>query len=188
MVRMCAAVRKASFRETSPWLAPPADRQAPLTEDRSADVVIVGGGYTGLSTALCLRDAGIDVALLEADFCGFGASGRNAGHLTPTIGKDLPTTLRLFGEERASALVRFADAAVEYTEEVIEKQGIDCQYAANGNVVAGVHPKHERSLSRAAQAAASWQLAPRAFLGARAATRPPTGQNAWKNLWPARSW
>ncbi|MBW2269216.1 MAG: FAD-dependent oxidoreductase [Deltaproteobacteria bacterium] len=152
---MCAAARNTPFLETSPWLVAPQDRQPALAEDRSADIVIVGGGYTGLSAALSLRDAGADVALLEADFCGFGASGRNAGHLTPTIGKDLPTTLRLFGRPRAAALVRFADAAVEYAEEVIAKHGIACDYTASGNLVAGVHPKHERSLVRAAEAAAS---------------------------------
>ncbi len=64
--------------------------------------------------------------------------------MTPTIGKDLPTTLRLFGRGRASALVRFADAAVEYTEDFIEKNQIDCHYNASGNVIAGVHAKQAR--------------------------------------------
>lgn len=143
----------APFLETSPWLEPPADRQPALERQLSADVVVVGGGLTGLSTALSLRAEGADVAVLEREFAGSGASGRNAGHLTPTIGKDLPTTLRLFGRERAAALVRFADAAVAYTEEVIQKNRIDCDYAPSGNIVAGVHPKHERSLRRAAETA-----------------------------------
>ena len=88
--------------------------------------MIVGAGLTGLSTALSLRAQGADVVLLERDFAGAGASGRNAGHLTPTIGKDTPTLLRFFGRERASRLLAFADAAVEYTEETIRKLEIDC--------------------------------------------------------------
>ena len=142
------------FLEISPWVSEPEDLQPPLDAPIDVDVVVIGGGYTGLSTALALREQGAAVALLERDFAGSGASGRNAGHLTPTIGKDTPTLLRLFGRERASALLRFADAAVEFTEETIRKRGIDCDYRATGNILAGVHGKHERRLRRASEAAA----------------------------------
>ncbi len=140
-----------SFAEYGPYLAPPRDRTGPLTADLDVDVAIVGAGYTGLSTALALRSAGIDAVVLEADFAGAGASGRNAGHLTPTIGKDLPTVLRFFGRERASALVRFADAAVEHTARVMEKHAIECDYRASGNLLAAVHPKQAAKLERAAE-------------------------------------
>lgn len=142
------------FEEISPWVDTPADLQPALDTDLDADVVVIGAGYTGLSTALSLRAAGLDVALIERDFAGSGASGRNAGHLTPTIGKDMPTLLRMFGEERATKLVRFADAAVEYAEETIRKHDIDCDYAATGNIMAGVHPKQEKALRRASETAA----------------------------------
>jgi glycine/D-amino acid oxidase-like deaminating enzyme len=145
--------RRLPFDEISPWVEAPADLQPPLAGDLRADVVVIGGGYTGLSTALSLRAQGVDVALLEQGFAGSGASGRNAGHLTPTIGKDIPTLLRLFGKERATRLVRFADAAVDYTEETIRKHGIDCEYEASGNILAGVHPKQEARLRKAADAA-----------------------------------
>jgi glycine/D-amino acid oxidase-like deaminating enzyme len=141
------------YDEISPWVETPADLQAPLGEDLHADVVVIGGGYTGLAAALALRAQGADVTVLEQDFAGAGASGRNAGHLSPTIGKDVPTLLRFFGRERAAKLVRFADASVEHTEEVIRKHGIDCDYAASGNILAGLHPKHEPRLRRAAEAA-----------------------------------
>ncbi|UCE86846.1 MAG: FAD-dependent oxidoreductase [Deltaproteobacteria bacterium] len=146
--------RDLPFEEISPWVQVPEDRCEALDGDRAADVVVIGAGYTGLSTALSLRAEGADVAVLEQDFAGAGASGRNAGHLTPTIGKDLPTLLRLFGRERAAALVRFADQAVEFTEALIEKHGIACDYVPSGNVLAAVHEKHERRLRRAADTAA----------------------------------
>ena len=142
------------YRDISPWVEPPADLQAAVAGDLRVDVVVIGAGYTGLSTALSLKAAGIDVAVVERDFAGAGASGRNAGHLTPTIGKDLPTLLRLFGRERAQALVRFADDAVAYTETTIDELAIDCDYVATGNVLAGVHPKHEPRLRKAAGVAA----------------------------------
>ena len=146
-------MRQYAFEEISPWVRTPEDLQPPLGGSLRTDVVVVGAGLTGLSTALALRAQGADVAVLEQDFAGSGASGRNAGHLTPTIGKDIPTLLRLFGRERAARLVRFADAAVEYAEEVIRKHEIDCEYLASGNVLGGLHPKHTAPLSNAAEAA-----------------------------------
>ncbi len=143
------------YLDISPWFAAPSEHEPTLQQDITADVVIIGGGYTGLSAALTLRAAGADVVVLEQGIAGSGASGRNAGHLTPTIGKDLPTTLRLFGRERATTLVRFADAAVEHTERVIDEYEIDCHYVACGNIVAGLHPKHIPALEKAAEAARS---------------------------------
>jgi glycine/D-amino acid oxidase-like deaminating enzyme len=102
-----------------------------------------------------LRAQGTDVVVLEQGFAGSGASGRNAGHLTPTIGKDIPTLLRVFGQERARNLVRFADAAVDYTEHMIRNHAIDCEYEPNGNILAGLHPKHDSRLRKAAETAQS---------------------------------
>lgn len=144
-----------AFAEYGAYLEPPADRTGPLAADLDTDVAIIGGGYTGLSTALALRSAGIDPVVIEADFAGAGASGRNAGHLTPTIGKDLPTLLRLFGRERASALLHFADAAVDHTERVMKTYAIDCDYRASGSFLAAVHPDQAGKLQRAAQIGAS---------------------------------
>jgi gamma-glutamylputrescine oxidase len=116
-------------------------------------VVVIGAGYTGLWTALALRERGAGVVVLERDYAGFGASGRNAGHLTPTIGKDLPTLLRLYGRERAGAFVRFAETAVEHVEAAISERNLDCEYVAAGNVLAGVHPGQRPALEKAADAA-----------------------------------
>lgn len=138
------------FLAVSPYLGAPEDMQPQLDTDVSADVVIVGGGLTGLSTALALKKAGLDPVIVEREYCGFGASGRNAGHLTPTIGKDLPTLLMLFGEKRSASLVRFADHCVNGTEQLIAEQGIDCDYDPSGNIMAAVHPKQEGRLRRAA--------------------------------------
>jgi glycine/D-amino acid oxidase-like deaminating enzyme len=140
--------------EGSFWTGPPPDPQPPLEGDARADVAIVGGGLTGLSTALHLRESGVDAAVVERDFCGSGASGRNAGHLTPTIGKDLPTLVRLFGESRAAALARFADRSVGFAEDLFRRHGIDCDYAATGNVLAGLHPRQRERVRRAADVAA----------------------------------
>jgi gamma-glutamylputrescine oxidase len=142
------------FLDVSPWVTRPHDVQPALQSDLCADVAVVGAGFTGLCTALALKREGVDVVVLESDFAGFGASGRNAGHLTPTIGKDLPTLLMLFGKRRAAQLVRFADDAVRYVEHQIRDRGIDCDYVPSGNIMAAVHPRQEGRLRKAATVAA----------------------------------
>src|SRR5438552_5454753 len=61
-----------------------------LTGTQQADVIVIGGGFTGLSTALHLRDAGVDVAIVEAMEPGWGASGRNNGQVIPTLSRPDP--------------------------------------------------------------------------------------------------
>jgi glycine/D-amino acid oxidase-like deaminating enzyme len=141
------------------WDEVPAPDRAPALEGPlEVDVAVVGGGYAGLSTALVLREEGLSVAVLEAEHAGHGASGRNAGHLTPTIGKDVPTCLRLFGKERTGRLVSLADATIRHTEAWIERFGIDCAYEPVGNVVVAVHERQHRAIDRAAEAAAELGL------------------------------
>lgn len=145
----------AAVLELSPWVKAPEPPAPPLAGEARADVVVVGGGYAGLNTALNLRERGVDVVLLEQQFCGFGASGRNAGHLTPTIGKDAPTLTLLFGREKAGALMRFADRAVKYAEATIARHAIACDYLPSANIIAGVHPRQEKALRKAVSAGAA---------------------------------
>lgn len=135
------------------WLRDNPPAGPALTGDIRCDVGVIGAGYTGLSAAIALAEAGANVTVVESAYAGFGASGRNAGHLTPTIGKDLPSLLKAYGRERGSELVRLAEAAVELTESVLEDRGIDCDYVPHGNVIAGVHPAQEKKLRRAVDTA-----------------------------------
>jgi glycine/D-amino acid oxidase-like deaminating enzyme len=74
------------------WAAvtPPGPDLPELTGAQTADVVVIGGGFSGLSTALHLREAGVDVAVVEAMEPGWGASGRNNGQVIPTLSRPDP--------------------------------------------------------------------------------------------------
>jgi glycine/D-amino acid oxidase-like deaminating enzyme len=74
------------------WAAvtPPGPELPVLAGSAQADVVVIGGGFTGLSTALHLREAGVDVAVVEAMEPGWGASGRNNGQVIPTLSRPDP--------------------------------------------------------------------------------------------------
>jgi glycine/D-amino acid oxidase-like deaminating enzyme len=117
--------------ETTAPAAPATER---LEGAASADVVVVGGGYTGLSAALHLAEAGADVRLLEAAEIGFGGSGRNVGLINAgmwVMPDDFEKELGPVHGERALALLSDGPALVRDT---IRKHGIDCELVENGTL------------------------------------------------------
>lgn len=119
------------------WVDPPTDVLPALTEDLTCDVAVVGGGLGGMSTALRLAERGQEVVLLEAEFCGHGASSRNAGQVAGAPGGDLQL-LNLFYRKKMPGMVRLAERAAHHVEDLIKTHGIDCDYEQNGNVFAAV--------------------------------------------------
>lgn len=99
---------------------------APLTGEHSTDVGIVGGGYTGLSCALHLAQRGYDVALLEAQRVGWGASGRNGGQLSGGQRKDQDTLERWFGVALAHQLWELGEASKALVKDLIDRHAISC--------------------------------------------------------------
>lgn len=98
----------------------------PLEGDIKADVCVVGGGFTGLSAALRLAEAGVSVVVLESDEPGSGASGRNGGQVLPGLKWDPDDLVRRFGPDRGERLVSFVGGTPEFVYDLIEKHGIDC--------------------------------------------------------------
>ncbi len=97
-----------------------------LDGGRKADVCIVGGGFTGLSAALHLAQAGFDVVLLEAHRIGWGASGRNGGQLGTGQRKEQPELEAEFGLPQAKAMWDIATESVELVKNLIETNTIAC--------------------------------------------------------------
>ena len=99
---------------------------ASLLGDQRADICIVGAGYTGLSSALHLAERGYSVIVLEAESVGFGASGRNGGHVGIGQRQDQYYLEKQFGDEVARGLWDMGLEAVDTVEQLIQKHGIHC--------------------------------------------------------------
>lgn len=101
-------------------------RTEPLKGRVKADVCIIGGGYTGLSAALHLAEAGAKVVLLEAHRVGFGASGRNGGQLGSGQRKDQMALEKMVGQADARRLWDLGEEAKTLVKSLIARHGIDC--------------------------------------------------------------
>jgi gamma-glutamylputrescine oxidase len=117
--------------------ADPAPAFPRLRENVRADVAIVGGGYTGLSAALHLAEAGISAVVLEANSVGWGASGRNGGQLHTGQRRDQDWLEARFGRDEARALWRLAEEAKALTLGLIARHRIDCDW--RGGLIETVH-------------------------------------------------
>jgi gamma-glutamylputrescine oxidase len=106
--------------------AAPMGRSAALTGTIRADVCVVGGGYTGLSAALHLAEAGLNVALIEAHRVGFGASGRNGGQLGSGQRMGQDGLAAMMGAADADKLWALAEDAKHLVKDLIDRHSIDC--------------------------------------------------------------
>ena len=114
----------------NPWRERPA-----LEGEREADLVVVGGGCTGLSTALHAAQAGLSVVVLEGGRVGWGASGRNGGQIIPGLRKGAAELVRLYGVERARALLDLAFEARDLVVSLIEEHRIACDLRTTGHLL-----------------------------------------------------
>jgi glycine/D-amino acid oxidase-like deaminating enzyme len=126
------------YRDT----AEPAAVTPPLDGDIRADVAVVGGGFTGLSTALHLAEKGVKVVVLEAEEPGWGASGRNGGQVNPGLKHDPDTVERDFGPDLGGRMNALAGAAPQFVFDLIRRHGIACEARQNGTLRAAIAPKH----------------------------------------------
>lgn len=124
------------------WSAPSADGV-----DGQEDVIVVGGGFTGLSAALACAEKGYAVTLHEARTIGFGASGRNGGQLIPGLRWSMRDLEGEFGHDRAKAIFNLAYGAVDRVKERIHKHQILCDLKA-GHLEAAYKPAHFAALQR----------------------------------------
>jgi len=114
----------------------------PLDGDIDVDVAIVGAGYTGLWTAYYLKKADpfLRIAILEKEFAGFGASGRNGGWCSALFAASHEKIARASGRDAAVAMQRAMFDTVNEVGRVIEAEGIDAQFEKAGTVIFATSP------------------------------------------------
>lgn len=166
--------------------APPLARFPRFAGRAEADLAIIGGGFSGLSTALHAAQAGLTVVLLEANRIAWGASGRNAGFVVPNFAKADPDGIRAaLGADRGDSLVCMAAGSADLVFGLIQRHAITCDAAQAG----WVQPSHtEAAFTRARQRVAQWQREgrPVELLDA-AAIAELTGVPGWRGGWIDRS-
>ncbi|TJY42350.1 FAD-binding oxidoreductase [Cohnella pontilimi] len=119
-----------------------------LEESVTADVMIVGGGYTGLSTAYHLAQKRINCVVLEQHRVGWGASGRNAGMVLTGYKPSVFTIANKWGTAAAKELLDLSVDGIHLVKEIVQRHGIECSLSNCGNFDAAYKPSHYRSLYR----------------------------------------
>jgi glycine/D-amino acid oxidase-like deaminating enzyme len=139
------------------WLreAGGADAVAPAAGDLDADVVVLGGGYTGMWTAWQLLERAPDtrVVVLEAGVCGHGPSGRNGG-FCETLWSNLPSLRERFGDERALAACEASSDSVRAIGAWCEAEGVDAWFRPSGFVMASTAEAQDAVVDGILEAAA----------------------------------
>ena len=119
----------------------------PLRGQSSAEVGIIGGGYTGLSAALHLAKAGVEVAVLDAHRMGWGGSGRNGGQVATSFNQDPAALTRQLGTQTTAELVRIGFEAAQLVPDLAREYGIAAQYKPGL-----LYPNHRRRFDAASKA------------------------------------
>ena len=151
------------YRSKSWWLEslPEAITPNPALNGReTADVAVIGGGYTGLSVGYHLKQINpdIDVRVIESDVCGYGASGRNGGFSMTLFGLTKGITQFRFNDRRARSAHIYMENAVDYLHDMITQNHIECQYERSGYLLVGTSPGQVRRVEHDFKIMEKWGL------------------------------
>jgi glycine/D-amino acid oxidase-like deaminating enzyme len=147
----------ADFERRSLWQATmPAlpDRRGRALPD-AADVVVIGGGYTGINAARELARRGVAVTLIEAETLGFGASTRNGGIVHAGFKWGPRELIARYGDETGRALYRETLDGYQTVKRLIAEETIDCDFRQVGHLELAYAPGHVEELERAQRSLAS---------------------------------
>lgn len=147
------AIFTPGFQDTPYWweAAPPSVSEVPLPD--LAEVVIIGGGIAGLSTALELGRNGVKALVLDRETIGWGASSRNGGALSGagSLGKVRANLKDVFGAQFVAEMAEEGEAAFEEFAALIEREALDCDFTRSGRFVGAHAAKAMEGLKRRAE-------------------------------------
>ena len=110
------------------------------------EVAVIGAGFTGLNAARKLAKSGVKVALVEAEYVGYGASGRNGGHLNSGHFASFGAAKSHFGDAQARRLWGAYDASIDMIEAIIEEEKIECSFRRGGKLKLASKSSHVNAL------------------------------------------
>src|SRR5215469_6987943 len=142
-----------AIREKNFWLStvelPKADPAQALPE--RVDVAVVGSGFTGLSAARTLAQHGAKVIVLESETIGWGASSRNGGMVLTGLKLGVNKLISMYGRERTARMYATSLATIDCVEQIVRKEGIDCNFSRCGHLEVACKQKHFDDYARQAE-------------------------------------
>jgi glycine/D-amino acid oxidase-like deaminating enzyme len=131
------------------WEAAPRPEETLPELPGEVDVLIIGGGFSGLCTARVLAQAGKSVLVCEAGFTGYGASTRNGGMLGPSFHKlGVKGLTTRYGTERTHAILKQSIGFVDFVKELTETDDIDCDFHRSGRFRCASRRSHYEQMAR----------------------------------------
>jgi glycine/D-amino acid oxidase-like deaminating enzyme len=124
----------------------PADTNTITPFPEKVDVAVIGAGYTGLSAAYTLAKQGVNVAVLEAESIGWGASSRNGGMALTGLKLPMQTVIKRYGRGLAKQLFQCSLDSVSLVEQIVQEENIDCGFARSGHLLVANKPQHYDAL------------------------------------------
>src|ERR1700740_23486 len=142
-----------ALQEFNYWLTtvemPRTAPSRPLPE--TADGVVIGAGFTGLSAARTLAKKGVEVVVLEAETIGWGASSRNGGMVLTGMKLGVNKLISMYGRERTQRMYAASLASLDCVEQIVREEAIDCNFSRCGHLEVACKQKHFDDYARQAE-------------------------------------
>jgi glycine/D-amino acid oxidase-like deaminating enzyme len=141
-----------TIQEKNFWLETVAAPRIPARElPQTADVAVIGGGYTGLSAARTLAKGGARVAVLEAENVGWGASCRNGGMVLSGLKLGTSTLIARYGREASKRMYAASLESIDCVEALVREENIDCDFSRCGHLEVACKARHFEEFRRSAE-------------------------------------
>lgn len=130
------------------WDASPQPSDDAAALPASADVLVIGAGYTGLHAALETARAGLSTVVIDAEAAGWGCSTRNGGQISTSVKPSFAALAERYGEALAIGLLKEGQASLDHVSDFVRDEAIDCDFAVVGRFHGAHTPRHFDRLAR----------------------------------------